>query len=593
MVMAVLSIGAVSFMNSATHAIRTSVRQTEDIQTTHLCEAGVQSVLRVLWRDFKIVQHFENMDEACIGAGLLNPRLSENGSVEGVGRYSAGVVSITTPADNQYVRMITVRAVGYLDQNGNETLDEGEPAKTIDVTARFELARSSVFDYTYFVNNYGWMDGFRETDLYINGDMRANGNVDFLNGSPTVNGSIVAANNDKLSPPAPGLINMAPVKQSNATYSTSWSGNARTRQVYDPARHGAKGTAEYEKWRDFIYESDASVVNNRVDGCALMDSTGTRGWNRTSAAGTTEYNVLDTEPTKELIMPDLADLEYYKTLSQNYRNPKQFYNDGTANPNFNQPAYVEVYDSVAKKYVRISDNGVVTGSAALIGSSTYPIRIHGPVTFTQDCVIRGVVQGQGTIYAGRNVHIVGSITYKSGPDFRGSNMQTIDNTNEKRDMMGLCARGSIIMGNPKSFKNPYPLKYMTPPFTKGRYDENGNWIPPYDATQVDETGMKRYQSVMGDDYLNSIAQGVNTVDAILYTNFVGGGNVGTGGGGTTFNGTIICKDEAIVAYSIPIRMNYDHRIRERSVSKTPLIDLRLPRSPVMLRATWQERYFRK
>jgi len=593
MVMALLSIGAVSFMNSATQSIRTSVRQTEDVQATHLCEAGVQSVLRVLWRDFKIQQHFEDMDQACQGAGLLDPKISQAGELEKVGRFSAGVVGIATPDENPYVRMITVRAVGYLDTNGNSSLDDGEAAKTIDVTARFELARSAVFDYTYFVNNYGWMDGFNETDLYINGDMRANGNVDFLNGSPTVNGSIVAANNDKLSPPAPGLINMAPVKQANGTYSTAWSTNSRTRQAYDAAKHGAKGSDEYEKWRDFIYDTDAGIVKDRVAGSALMDSTGTRGWTRTTTGQTPTYNVLDTEATKELIMPDLADLNYYKSLSQNYKNTKAFYNDGTANPNYNKGAYIEVYDSVAKKYIKITTEGVVTGSAALIGTSTNPIKIHGPVTFTQDCVIRGVVQGQGTIYAGRNVHIVGSVTYKSGPDFRGDNMQAIENANEKKDMMGLCARASIIMGNPKSFGFPYPLKYMTPPFTKGRYDESGNWVPPYDATQVDETGKKKYQSTMGDDYLNSIAQGVNTIDAILYTNFVGGGNVGTGGGGTNFNGTIICKDEAIVAYSIPIKMNYDTRIRERGISKTPLIDLKLPRSPVMLRATWQERYFSK
>jgi hypothetical protein len=140
---------------------------------------------------------------------------------------------------------------------------------------------------------------------------------------------------------------------------------------------------------------------------------------------------------------------------------------------------------------------------------------------------------------------------------------------------------------------------MMPPFTRGRYDENGNYIPAYNAMNIDSTGRHLYQSAIPDAVMASVATdsngatiGVNTVDAILYTNFVGGGNVGTAGGGMTLNGTIISKDEAIVCWSLPVRMNYDNRIRERAISKTPLIDLQLPRSPVMLRSTWQDRGFK-
>ncbi len=235
-------------------------------------------------------------------------------------------------------------------------------------------------------------------------------------------------------------------------------------------------------------------------------------------------------------------------------------------------------------YVRLTTDGVFNGSALLIGTAANPIRIHGPVTFTQDVAIKGVIQGQGTIYTGRNTHIIGSLRYANPPDFTGTNMQTIENRNEKRDFLGIAARGSVIMGNPVTFANPYPLKYMTPPFTKGRFDEAGNWIPPFDAMQIDSTGRRRFQSVIPDNVINANAEGVNQVDAILYTNFVGGGNVGTSGGGMTLNGTLIARDEAIVTWSLPIRMNYDTRIRERGPTRRPLIDLNLPRSPAMLRS---------
>lgn len=606
-ILILVAVAAASYVDAATQTVRLSKRQTLDVQMTHVCEAGVQTVLRNLWRPFKIDQTFHDMDDWCEGSGPNNPALVAGGDIEGVGVFSAGVIGYTSPGGDPYSRIVTVRAVAFRDQNGNGQLDQGESSKTVDVAARFELARSQVFDYTYFINNYGWMDGFSTNQLIVNGDMRANGNFDFLNGSPTVNGSVIACNNDKLDPPAVGRINTAPVKQTTSSYITSYGNSSRVRQGYDPARHGALGSTEFEKHRDFIFESAAGLQTNRVFGAALQDASGSKAWQRTTTGQTPITTILDTDPTEEVVMPDLSDLSYYQNLSQNYVDTKATFGDGTANPNYGQGAWLEVWNQTLNgglgAYQRITTNGKIDGSVVLVGTSTRPIKIHGPVTISQDAVIKGTVEGQGTIYTGRNTHIVGNVTYKSPPDFRftgGRNtMQAVENYNEKQDFLGLAARGSVILGNPLTFTASYPLYYMMPPFTRGRYDDNGNYIPAYNAMNIDATGRRLYQSTIPDAVMASVATngsggdiGVNTVDAILYTNFVGGGNVGTAGGGMTLNGTIISKDEAIVAWSLPVRLNYDNRIRERSVSKTPLIDLQLPRSPVMLRSTWQDRGFR-
>ncbi len=620
-ILSLLSVAAVSYVDNSTETIRTSRRMTVEIQSTNLCEAGIQDVLRSLWRPFKQQQTFLTMDAELTGASPNSPRGAITGTVPGLGAYSSGVIRYATVPGDNFVRMITVRSVGWLDSNENGQLDAGEASKVVDVSTRFELTRSQVFDYTYFVNNYGWMDGFNQNDLIVNGDMRANGNFNFLNGSPTVNGSVYANNNDKLVPGAVGLINAAPIKMATSTYA-SWvpanpsriSGEpdsayalrvttyketiqARRRQAYSSANHGTDGSGQYEENRDFTFRSDGALVGNRPAGAVLGDSTGIKSWNRTTSAAATT-TLLDSEKTKEIVMPDLSDLSRYIGISQNYRNPKATFLDGTPNPNYNQEAYVEVWNTAQSRYDRISTNGVINGSAVLVGTATRPIRVHGPVTATQDIVIKGVISGQGTFYTGRNVHVVGSIRYANGPDFRGANMQGVDSANEKKDFMGLAARGSVIMGNPSSFGNPYPLAYMTPvnPPTKtvgtyGRYDENGNWIPAYDANEIDSTGRRRYQSVVSSTTINSISEGINQIDAVIYTNFVGGGNIGTGGGGVMFNGTIISRDEALVTWSLPVVMNYDNRIRERSVTQSPLIDLNLPRSPVLMRATWQDQGF--
>jgi len=629
-VLALLAVAATAYIDQATQTMREANHNTQEVQTTHLCEAGIQTVLKDIWRPFKITQIFTDMEDACVGATPDTPKASQSGTLTGVGKFAAGVVGYFAPGGDPYARLVTVRSIGWLDVNNNDVPDPDEPRKTVDVVAEFRLARSKVFDYTYFVNNYGWMYGFSPTTLVVNGDMRANGNFEFQNGSGTINGSVIAANNDKLVPGAPGLINQPPQKWATNTYKTNWNNGAtahrtRWRQPYDPAIHGAIGTAEFEKWRDLVFFSDASIQNNRVFGAAMEDATGIRAWNNTG--GPITQTLLDSNPTEEVIMPDLSDFGSILDApnaqgqrfakSKAFEDEKQFYGDGTPNPNwlgapgaqneFNadgtpnenyKGAYVDVWDSALNKYVRVSSNGVVAGSALLVGTSTRPVRIHGPVTVAGDVAISGYVQGQGTLYTTRNVHIVGSVRYKNPPTFLGNDMQEIDNEAEKKDFLGLAASQSIIMGDTTAFTNT-TLQYMKPPFTKPRYDEQGNLVPAFDGTQIDGYGIKKYQSLLQANpltlakYKAAAAGGVNQIDAVLYTNFVGGGNVGTSGGGMTLNGTIISKDEAIVAWSVPIRMNYDNRIRERTVTNQPLIDLDLPRSPTMLRSTWQDRGFKK
>jgi hypothetical protein len=619
-VLTLVSVAAVSYIDWSTTALRASARSTTEVQVTHLAEAGVQQALIALWRPFARDQDFEEMDSLCAGASEGSPRSAVSGTMPAGGRFASAVVRFHSPAGDTFSRYVTVRSVGWIDQNGNGQLDGSEPNKTIDVTGHFQLARSQVFDYAYFINNYGWMDGFNQTDLIVNGDMRANGNFDFLNGTPTVNGTVIAANNTRLADRNAGRVNQPPLKWTNATYAT-WIppapprrhgesipahaarvaafqalNLARRRLAYNPVLHGTPGSDAFQQWRDMVFESTGRFDDNRTFGSVVRDVGGTRAWDRTTVSGPISQTVLDSKPSSEVIMPDLSDLNHYRTLSQNWRDGKEFFLDGTPNPNYGRGASLEVWDPDLDDdggWRRVDTNGVVTGSAIIIGTPSRPIRIRGPVTFTQDVVIKGSVQGQGTIYAGRNVHIVGSVRYTNGPDFR-----LPEAVNERRDFLGLAARGSVIMGNPSTFGNPYPLAYMTPrnPPTKmvgtvGRYDQDGNWIPPFNAMEIDSTGRRRFQSTFSNAAINSIAEGVNQIDAILYSNFVGGGNVGTGGGGIVLNGTIIARDEAIVTWSLPVIMNYDNRIRERVLSRDPLIDLNLPRSPVVLRSTWQDRGF--
>ncbi|OYT70359.1 MAG: hypothetical protein CFK48_06380 [Armatimonadetes bacterium CP1_7O] len=599
----IATITAIAYLDIATQDLRTANARMREVATQNLAEGGLNAITQDLWRQFKIAQRFDALHSALNGASPTSPRWVRTGVFAGVGNYTASVIGYTQP--DSYTRRITVRSVGWIDRNGNGQLDAREPRQVIDQTFDLALTRSAVFDYAYFVNNYGWMYGFSGEQLVMNGDSRSNGDFEFRYGSggpPVFNGSIIASPNEKLSPPAQGRVILpggfqTPRQWSNTEYATRALTDPWMRQVYNSAIHGAIGSSTFNLWRDYVYNAQGQMVNGSPFGAVLADVNGTRNFSN---------QTLDTRPTSELVLPDLNDLNYYINLSRTWRNPKATYSDGLPNPNYNQPAYIEVWDPQQNRYVRVDTNGVINGSVALIGYQNRPIRIHGPITVTQDVVIRGYIEGQGTIYAGRNVHIVGDIIYKNPPDFRGSVLNTVLSLNERKDALGLAARGSIMMGNTKRFGNPYPLHYMTPPFTRGRYDENGNWIPPFDARQTDSTGRMRYQSAYGDAGQNEIERlslqidinqngiiedderGISRIDAIMFTNFVGGGNLATDGRGLTVNGTIIAKDEAMVLYSLPLRFNYDWRIRERSLDDQPLINIELPRVASVMRLAWQK-----
>ncbi|MEZ5162775.1 MAG: hypothetical protein R2688_03290 [Fimbriimonadaceae bacterium] len=108
-----------------------------EVQATNLCEAGIQDVMRDIWRPFKQSQAFTNMEGALAGATTGSPKVAKSGTIDGVGKYAAGVINYYQPVGDNYSRMVVIRAVGWMDHNNNGIADATEPRKTVDVTAEF------------------------------------------------------------------------------------------------------------------------------------------------------------------------------------------------------------------------------------------------------------------------------------------------------------------------------------------------------------------------------------------------------------------------------------------------------------------------
>lgn len=405
-------------------------------------------------------------------------------------------------------------------------------SRTIEETVEYALRRSSVFDHAYFVNNYGWFQG---SGCTANGNIRANGNM-YLDSLSFINGFAYASPNSELG--AAGTISL--------------SGGDSTRHM-----------SQNEYW---LGGGARSRPSNPTDG---TDAT---VWAMGYEASSGLYSYQES-----LEMPYLGDLSAYREVA---------YNAGGTITQNGKVLVEGCYSGAGPSGIA---NGADKGTLVLDGTSK-PIVIDGPVVVDGDVIIKGTVSGQGAIYAGRNIHIVGNITYKNTPTWPKPDTnpsQTVKN-NASKDMLGLVAKGNIVMGNYTDSSWLSSVKsYITPPFVKAYTCDPTDSSIGYpstfsgDYTSADSgkkvnyvydsatktykpsgtSDRKYYESAAGDQVIKSAAGSatITQIDAVLYNNHAVMGKIGQ----SLFNGALVCRDEGII-YSSTVKFNWDIRLGSRS-----------------------------
>ncbi|MBO4709769.1 MAG: hypothetical protein J5727_08355 [Kiritimatiellae bacterium] len=304
----------------------------------------------------------------------------------------------------------------------------GPVAKVIlEETIRFAQQRSQVFNNAYFVNNFGWFEGGSTT--FVNGDIRSNGDM-LLDNNVIVNGHIYAARNDDLG--TSGVLGLIYGAGSNTignmhdleTYkksSTSYGTSNRARPLESDPITGALNKGGY---------AAPGVANDQAKSARLHPNQ--------------EFSVE---------MPYIGDIS---SNESEYREWAQELHDADSNmatiKQGGQTLVSVYYDHVGpsgEQYFYDSNGNQVQapdyGAIVLVGTESNPIEINGPVIIPNDVIIRGYVKGQGTIYSGRNIHIVGDIKYKNPPSW--NNKSTSGSDNKNKDLLGLMAKGNIVLGN--------------------------------------------------------------------------------------------------------------------------------------------------
>ncbi len=232
-------------------------------------------------------------------------------------------------------------------------------------------------------------------------------------------------------------------------------------------------------------------------------------------------------------------------------------------------------------------NGVHNGNLVIYGTAANPIEINGPVVITGDVVLGGVIRGQGTIYSGRNVHIVDDITYETPPTWPkdGTPPETVAEANKNADFLGVASRGSIVLGDyTTSDWNSNVGKYIKPDFTAPYIDEDGTWFhgnyTAADGVKVDGTTRRYYESSFSNAFFRAQVrtQQIRTLNGLFYTNHLFAGRMTN----ATINGSVIMRDEAII-YNTSFDLNYDYRAREDGEE---YIDIDLPKAARMAQIAW-------
>lgn len=277
-------------------------------------------------------------------------------------------------------------------------------------------------------------------------------------------------------------------------------------------------------------------------------------------------------------------IDYISTLSA--------YTRGRITQN-GQPVAINVYDGPGPDKI---ENTADDHCLVLDGSSS-PITIQGSVAVKGDLIIRGKVGGQGTIYAGRNVHIVGDLSYVNPPTWPKPDANPLQTAviNAGKDLLVLAAKGNIVVGNyTTSTWSNRVWSIMADP-TRNAYNVIASDAAlGYDSDNISTNGYlfdgryyanevnngrrlsgngtntvprKYYESSLDNATFNALCDpnNVPSINAALLSNHGIVGNLGSSavGGNTTLNGAMACHDEAHNFYGV-FTINWDIRLGSQS-----------------------------
>ena len=427
--------------------------------------------------------------------GAKNPVTLVDSAVVNGCTVRVGVGRIEHEPGTQFA-IVTIVAEAVRDNPGGTTT-----RVAIAETVRFAQQRSKVFDNAYFVNNYGWFQG---SGCTANGDVRANGDM-YLDSNCKVNGKVYASRNEELNVLG-DVTNYGKMDNASTYRSTTYGDSNRARPLLTDPKSGetnsggydAPATVSTQLLRDRVRANQELSVEMPYIGDLSSSSSDYRAW------------------AEELHAADPS----MSTIKKGGTTLVSVYYDGVG------PSGMEYATDSSGNVLKDSEGNDIRapdyGALVLEGTQSNPIVINGPVIVPNDVIIKGYVKGQGTIYSGRNIHIVGDIQYVNPPTWSGKS--TSGSSNSTKDMLGLMAKGNIVLGDytQSSWLSSIRTYLTTKPYVQEYACDTSDASIGYPATFGGSYAAQEY--VSESDFSNCASAGL--------ADFVPGGyNPSTGGFG--------------------------------------------------------------
>lgn len=483
-------------------------------QAFYLAEAGleqaivnVQSSLESVYKDAKNV----NSPLAWLSS-IANTPNYVIGSLE-TGSFSVDIVSV----ESDYMQ----KDIIFYAQGSSKGVTE-----QVHYRATFGFDPSLVFDYSYFINNYGWFYGGSQ---YFAGDVRANGAFKVM-GAQRIDGDVYAN----------GSIDES---QGNFFYSTmaEYYANASTRAR--PGDPPAPGEDFLEGGYDAFADLYDASNNPRDPGRPQLHAN-----------------------QEKVDMPYLGDLSIYQTLAQSQ--------DGT----ISQGGTV-IVDNV------YTGNLVLVGTTANPIVINGPVVVTNDVIIKGVVQGKGTIYAGRNVHIINNLTYSDPPAWPK-PDTDPDGTMA---ANANKDILALCAKGNVMFGDYNHSSWNTVKKYLKPPFTSAyevdptdagigyvSYTQdgdpyfNGDYTANDGGTKTDGSARKYYESSLSDAQWTALgpSNSITQIDALIYDNHAVSGRISN----CAINGSLIARDEAIV-FSGSINVNYDYRVKKNALE---YINIQLP-----------------
>ena len=646
--MIVFSIMSMSLFQLASHSLSSGNKWRENRETLLLAESALEKTKRDIYtifreyyttnangiepQDKRKMNWFNTISDTKMGAGSLTYTIPVDETLDTEGSAHSEVewlskgtytIKLETKSVNTYTKHLKIKV--YATYNNS--------TRIVEEVVEYKLD-SNLFQYAYFVNNFGWMYG---SNINIYGDCRAN--ADFaLKYTPKIHGDVYAAENMKKG--SKGEIGGKWKHDSIDQYLKSAPDFARhTSTEESPIAEGYDGTINHfpqqaQEPMPYLgnltgYMEEGKAMGSTIiqDGNTLVtgyyDGPGPDGVEGTGDDGSIvlDGRVNPIEITGTIVVTgDVVILGKVTGQGAIYsgRNTHIMGDIVSQNPpTFDQDAKdpeQDILDNADKDLVAlISKGNIIMGnpndstwlkqvSKYIDPGFTDPYETHATdasIGYDSDNN-----PSNGFEFDGNYLNYDGGMKVTGDPVITGGNAAETGSFetwyNSKKDTSfatppsGTADQFSVgdeIVIDGKTYgitdisNTKFTLDQQAPGTWKNKATGAGTWGGGEATITVPQEKSKYYESVVNTELINALDTGkVAQVDALVYTNHVITGYVGQ----IKFHGGIYSRDEAII-FQGNIDMTWDIRLAKGMAEKIGMDDFLLPKTLVPPKTVyWRE-----